>query len=139
METKFIEATDATNSNWGKFMVGRFTQDEWKRRSAVDRWGNGRTVKHSEVKPLLSRIGWGPDHLLVLDLQTCEGAVFCPHGYAKADLDKHKIWVCPMFEPFLTWLYERDLTSLEKLPSMVNLGDVPVAMAGYRRTGGGDV
>lgn len=74
--------------------------------------------------------------IVVLDLQTCEGAIFSPGGYAKNDLNgKHQIWVCPMYEPFLTWLYTQDLSDLDALPSLVDLGDVPTAMRGYRRTG----
>lgn len=124
MQTRIIEATDATSFNHGKFMVSRFT-DEWMVRSSID-----------PDRPLLSSVcGWSPDHLHVLDLQTGEGAIFRPGGYAKADLDKHSIWVCPMFEPFLEWLYRQDLSDIEKLPALVNLGDVPTAMYGHRRNG----
>jgi hypothetical protein len=91
MQTKFIEATnvDAGGMNWGKFMVARFTESEWQRRSEV---GGQR---------MLAERGWAKDDLLVIDLQTGEGAVFKPGGYAKGDLDKHAVWVCPLFEPFL--------------------------------------
>lgn len=123
MTTKFVEATDATDFNWGKFAVCRFEPEEWMRKSALD------------SRYLLAARGWSWGSLLVMDLQTGEGAIFRPGGLASADLDKHKVWVCPMFEPFLTWLYQQDLTDLNALPSMVNLGDVPTAMAGYRRTG----
>lgn len=126
MITKFIEATDATEFNWGKFAVCRFTSEEWARRSEI----GGRLM--------LNERGWGPEHLLVLDLQTGEGSIFEPHGYARSDLnEKHQIWVCPMFEPFLAWLYKQDLTDLEKLPAVVNLGDVPTSMRGHRRMRGG--
>lgn len=40
-----------------------------------------------------------------------------------------------MFEPFLQWLYLQDLSDLDKLPALVNLGDVPTSMSGYRRKG----
>jgi hypothetical protein len=33
------------------------------------------------------------------------------------------------------WLYKQDVSDLNKLPGLVNLGDVPVAMPGYRRPG----
>ncbi len=124
MITRFIEATDATEFNWGKFAVCRFSPDEWSRKSEI-----------SAGRFLLRSIGHGTSDIFVLDLQTCEGAMFSPHGLAKADLSKHKIWVCPMFEPFLEWLYTQDLSDFDKLPSVVNLGDVPTAMAGYRRKG----
>lgn len=123
MKLHFIEAHDATNFNWGKFAVARFSTEEWSRPSALDK------------RLLLRSRGWTPDHLWVLDLQTGEGAIFRPGGMAAADLAKHKIWVCPMFEPFLMWLYKQDLSDLSKLPALVNVGDVPTAMSGYRRRG----
>jgi hypothetical protein len=125
MKTKFIEATNGPQ-NWGKFMIGRFEREEWYRPSAVapsDRW------------PLMQTVGWRPDHLLVLDLQTGEGAIFGPYGLAHADLEKHRIWVCPLFEPFLTWLYQQDLADLDRLPAHIDLPDAEFAMQGYRRPG----
>jgi hypothetical protein len=124
METKFIDATNG-KLNWGKFMLGRFTPEEWARRSTVD------------GGPMLGGRGWDRRHLLVLDLQTGEGAVFSPGGSARADLNKHKIWVCPLYEPFLTWLYKQDLADLSALPDEVSftLAEAPFAMAGYRREG----
>jgi hypothetical protein len=124
MITKFIEATnqEAGGLNWGKFMVCRFDEAEWQYHSAV-----------SESR-LLPTVGWTKDFLMVVDLQTGEGAIFKPRGVAAADLHKHKIWVCPMFEHFLTWLYAQDLTDLNKLPALVQL-EAESAMYGYRRTG----
>ena len=127
MQTKFIEATntDAGGMNWGKLMVARFTESEWER--------------HSEVggQIMLADRGWSKDNLLVLDLQTGEGAVFKPKGYAKGDLDKHALWICPLFEPFLRWLYEQDLTDIEKLPALVKIKNPASALYGYRRPGPG--
>jgi hypothetical protein len=127
MQTKFIETTntDAGGMNWGKFMVARFTESEWERRSKV-----GGQI-------MLAERGWSKDNLLVLDLQTGEGAVFKPKGYAKGDLDKHALWVCPLFEPFLGWLYEQDLTDIEKLPALVKIKNPESALYGYRRPGPG--
>lgn len=130
MKTKFIEAVDATHFNHGKFMVARFDAEEWQRRSQVEGGGDVQSAR-----PLLRRLGWDRPHIVVFDLQTCEGAGFRPGGYAKADLDKHAVWVCPMFEPFLAWLYKQNLTDLDALPSLVDLGQVPTAMHGYRRQG----
>ena len=131
MIAKFIEATDATRFNHGKFMVARFSEDEWLRRSRIATFSDG-----SHDRLLLPDVcGWAGRHILVLDLQTGEGAIFLPGGLAAADLRNHRILVCPMFEPFLAWLYEQDLTDLNALPGMVNLGDVPTAMHGYRRPG----
>jgi hypothetical protein len=124
VKTKFIEVTNGP-LNWGKFMLGRFTEEEWAHRSAVDEL------------PLIWTRGWDEKHILVWDLQTGEGAIFLPGGYAKADLDKHRIWVCPMFEPFLTWLYKQDLSDIDNLPPHVNFSqeEAPFAMSGYRRPG----
>lgn len=121
MITTFIEVTNGER-NWGKFMVGRFEGADWLYKSAVadDR--------------LLAGRGWSRRHLFVMDLQTGEGAMFCPGGSARTDLAKHKIWVCPLFEPFLEWLYQQNL-SLHDLPGHVDLPDVPFAWAGYRRKG----
>jgi len=72
-----------------------------------------------------------------MDMQTLEGAAFRHGGHAKADLDRHRIWVCPLFEPFLTWLYTQDAARLGELDQLVTL-DAPLALAGYRRGGGTD-
>lgn len=122
MQTKMIEATNGFN--WGKFMVGRFTEQEWAYRSSI---GVG--------KSLLTEVGWTPDVILVCDLQTGEGAILRPRGLASADLIKHRIWVCPMFEPFLEWLYEQDLTNLDDLLASVDLKGAKSAVYGYRRPG----
>jgi hypothetical protein len=132
VKTKFIEATDATRFNWGKFAVCRFEAEEWSRRAAVYELD---AIPEARTMPLLASRGWGPETLLVLDLETGEGAMFRPGGLAPADLMKHQIWVCPMFEPFLAWLYAQDLTDIDALPGVVDLGTVPTAMQGYRRPG----
>jgi hypothetical protein len=125
MLIKIIEATNH-ELNWGKFCVMR-PDSEWERRSALPGCETG--------TPLLSRIGWQKEHVWVLDLQTGEGACFRPGGFAKADLDKHRIWVCPLFEPFLEWLYVQDLADLSALPDTVNLDDAEFIRHGYRRQG----
>lgn len=132
MVTKFIEVTQAVEGgfNHGKFMLGRFAE-EWNELSALDH-----ALGNNAPPPLLRRCGWMERHLFVLDLQTGEGAIFLPGGSATADLDKHKVWVCPMFEPFLVWLYAQDLTLLDELPELVELPEAPASMVGYRRDGG---
>ncbi len=127
MKTKFIEATniDAGGGNHGKFMVARFTEEEWQRRSDVE----------PGMLTFLQRRRWTPDNILVVDLETGEGAIFKPGGYAKADLEKHKIWVCPMAEKFLEWLYTQDLTDLDNLPGVVQIADPTTSLYGYRRPG----
>ncbi len=125
MQTVFIEATNvaAGGLNWGKFMVGRWTEDEWARRAAID------------GRPMLSSRGWTSEHIFVMDLQTGEGAVFRPGGLVSADLDKTQIWVCPLFEPFLEWLYKRDLTELSNLPTEIKINDPKSALRAPRRPG----
>lgn len=125
MVTKFIECTEPTGFNWGKFMLARFTLDEWHARSAVDK-GH-----------LIRQRGWSPDHTLVFDLQTGEGFLTPTNGLPRADLNKHQVWVCPMFEPFLVWLYKQPQPlDFDSLPSHVVLPEgTPTAMSGYRRPG----
>ncbi len=125
MITKIIEATniDAGGMNWGKFMVSKF-DDEWNYQSQID---TGRS--------LLRTVGWRSDTIMVFDLQTGEGGLFQPDGLAAADLNKHRIWVCPMFEPFLAWLYKQDLSDLQKLPAVVQIDNPESSLSGYRRRG----
>jgi hypothetical protein len=134
MEVKFIEAGQGKQGpNHGKFGIFRFT-DEWSTPSAVP-------LPEGMIKPLslLRMCGWTNQHLWVCDLQTGEGAFFLAsgRGHAAADLAKRQIWVCPMFEPFLTWLYTQDLTDLQALPSYVELPEAPFAFRGHRRRGQG--
>ncbi len=121
MQTKIIEATN--RFNWGKFLLGKLDH-EWQAR--ID-----------EGRLLLQQLGWGQSdkRLWVLDLQTGEGAYFRLGGLARHDLQKHRIWVCPMYEPFLTWLYQQDCSDLDKLPSMIELLGAEIALYGYRRPG----
>jgi hypothetical protein len=123
METKIIEATNGP-WNWGKFMVTRLDpgEAEWDKRSQVsgDRW---------------LRAAWAPNTLLVVDLETGEGVMVNPGGSVHADLEKHQVWVCPLFEPFLGWLYKQDIQDLQALPDLVDLPDAEFQMAGYRRPG----
>lgn len=123
VKTKIIEATNGFN--WGKFLLGRLDH-EWEVKSAVD-----------PGRRLLTQLGWAPDrmNLWVLDLQTGEGAYFQLGGSARSDLQKHRVWVCPLFEPFLSWLYQQDVTDLDQLPALVELANAPGAIYGYRRQG----
>lgn len=122
MITKFIEATNGPR-NWGKFMLASFSKEEWLAQSTIDK------------RPLLAGRGWSYLHILVLDLQTGEAALFVPGGFASGDLNKHKIWVCPLFEPFLTWLYMQDVSDFDKLPAHIDLPEAEFAVYGYRRPG----
>jgi hypothetical protein len=128
MKLKFVEVTNGL-ANWGKFAIGTFTPEEWQQRAVID--GGS----------LIAGRGWTDRHIWVLDLQTGEGAMFRPGGSAKADLDKHALWVCPMYEHFLIWLYARvgdakDVAAaIAALPDHHDLPDAPFAMSGYRRPG----
>jgi len=125
MKTRIVEATNGIN--WGRFLVGHLDV-EWSVASALE---PGLRVLRS--------CGASPEHLWVLDLVTREGACFRPGGCPPADLQKHQIHVCPLFEPFLEWLYLQDTRDLDALPALVNLPGAPAALWGYRRPGpGGD-
>lgn len=126
MKTRIIEATN-NEQNWGKFMIGEHDV-EYGHVSAID----GHLTLHGR--------GWSPQQVWVMDLQTREGAGFLLGGLASVDLDKHGIHVCPLFEPFLTWLYAYYNThnrtlDLDELPDLVQLPDAAFSFAGYRRTG----
>ena len=134
MDTKFVEAGHGPNAagNWGKFAVCRFTIVEL----AEDIQYPG---CEGDRRGLVMSNGWTPQHIWVLDLATGEGAYFMLGGLAAADLNKHRIWVCPLFEPFLTWLYAWYTAKggdwWEDLPRTVDLPDAPFAIYGYRRPG----
>ena len=106
-------------------------------------WAVPSLVATHEPMSLLGQRGWSVYDIIVFDLETCEGAAFNPTGLASADLMKHRIWVCPMFEPFLKWLY-KELKSMDPAgwstwfdnsPKLVELPDAPFDMQGYRRPG----
>jgi hypothetical protein len=125
MKHTFVEVTNGPN-NWGKFLVSKWELEDWRVKSAVHTHG------------LLASIGENQACIWILDLQTGEGARFRPGGSAKADLEKHAIWVCPMYECFLEWLYahpEHHQDPITTLPHYIDLPDAPFAMQGYRRKG----
>lgn len=127
MKSRYFQATQDrdTGFNHGKFLVQVPDDVDWSVACAMD-----------PQRPLFAGRGWQRDkHVLVFDLETGEGARFLHGGYAKADLTKTRIWVCPLFEPFLAWLYQQDLTTLADLPQLVVLPNAPAALAGYRRDG----
>lgn len=122
MKTKIIEVTNGPR-NFGKMMLCRFDA-EWSYESRI-----------SPGIGLLNLVGWTQRHFLLVDLQTGEGAIFKHGGLASADLEKHKVWVCPMFQPLLEWLYKQDISDLDKLPDTVDLPDAEFQLSGYRRPG----
>jgi hypothetical protein len=133
MIAHYIEASN-DGMNWGKFLLLRHEQDP------------GSALPGYEGEPLLtSSRKFNRVHTMVIDLQTGEGAAFALEGSAlnaHVDLERHKIWVCPLYEPFLQWLYEQpgldmgrgDITAL---PRFVEL-DASFAWVGHRRAGGDD-
>lgn len=121
MDVKFVETTNGPQ-NWGKFAVLRFDDDDWKQKSAVD------------GRPLLAGRGWGRDHVMVVDLQTGEGAFFFAGGIHKSDLDKHAIWVCPMYEATLRHVCDGEHDPM-KTEDHLDFPDEPFEYAGYRRQG----
>ena len=121
MDTKIVEAT---NGYWYcKFLVGAFT-DEWSRRPEAP---NERTGMMS----VLALAGWGPERLLVLDLETGNGGIFAPHGYAPADIEKHGLTklVSPLFRPFLAWLYIRWQAYSRPLAVVPFLHQLPITVS----------
>lgn len=135
METRFCEVTNGIQ-NWGKFMLARFTAEEFAYESAVD---IGRSLLGA--MPISRKAGgpagWTPMTTWILDLQTREGVAFDLRGDAVADLNLHKVWVCPLFEPFLVWLYAHPdiCRDLSKLPAHVDIPDADFLIAGHRRPG----
>lgn len=120
MRTKIIKAHSEAG-NWGKFLVGSLA---------------GEMGPPSAARPyarVLADRGWSTSDILVFDLETGEGAAFRPGGLAAADLDKHAIRVCPLFLPFLEWLYKQDLSDLERLPSELRLKGIPLDLCARER------
>jgi hypothetical protein len=133
VKTKIVEATNYPEGmNWGKFLLMR-PDEEWSRRSKIE----GDDPDLTSRIPLLRTQGWGRDHLFVMDLATGEGAMFLArrHEIAVHQLMNHRIWVCPLFEPFLEWLFRQDLADLDALPDVVELPEAPSEFRGYRRPG----
>lgn len=111
-------------------MVGVYEQADHERQSAIANY------------PLLFAIGKSRRSFWLLDLQTGEGAEFYPpdepaESYtAKFDIQKHRIWVCPLYEPFLAWLYAHASQVFDfTLPAHVDLPDAEFQLSGYRRPG----
>ena len=132
MDSRLIEAENG--GNWGKFMVGQWTHADLEQRSlvAVGEPLLGRTegnLRKGQIDPRRAR--------LVFDLQTKKGGLFEPDpaGDSNADLEASGLWVCPLFAPFLAWLYERGQAPVASLPSIFNLPPAQSKLQGYKRPG----
>jgi hypothetical protein len=124
MKVKFIEA-NSNNANWGKFMVCQYEPQE-----------RGYISPIAEDNLLRNCAATREEGVWVMDLATGEGAFFNPsRGNAKYHLnEKHKILVCILYEAFLIWLYEQDLTDIDLLPAVIDV-NVPFAFFVNRRLG----
>ena len=118
MRTTIIEASDGHQA-YGKFMIGVF-DTEWERRSLIARESGLREIS------LLRQEGWGPEHILVVDLSSPgNGSIFhAGRGLAAADIAKKSLDVCWLFEAFLGWLRTQNLNDLDALPELVHLEEV---------------
>jgi hypothetical protein len=126
VETTIVEATQSIEHgpNWGKFLVMR-PDAEWGQHSHVD-----------QARPVsVLALHRTPEEIWVLDLATGEGACFRPGLHGSAQLERHRVRVCPLYEPFLQWLLAQDLTDLSALPPVVELPDAPAELFGHRRAG----
>lgn len=117
MIVKFIEASDGTAH--GKFMLARMDA-ELATRSGLPGY---------EDEPLMTvggRRKFNSHSTLVVDLQTGRGAALAldPFSYTKLD-EGGRMWVCPMFRPFLKWLCLQGLGmgagDITALPSYVEI------------------
>jgi len=132
MIVHLIEAANV--GNWGKFALLRWSPEELRIPS---------TLPGYESYPVITPgRKFGHDETMVIDLQTGEGAAFILGGgecEARYQLNqKHQIWVCPLYEPFLVWLHEqpgleRGAGDITALPRFVELPEAEFSFSGYRR------
>lgn len=139
MKTRIVEATNGI-ANWGKFLLARFDASELAYESLVMRSIPANERSPSDSVRLFDAMPGGKQRerdTLVLDLQTGEGAFFYVHKLrsAKVDLEHHKIWVCPLFEPFLEWLYAFNGDHMERCPALLDLPNAEFSFKGHRRSG----
>lgn len=123
MISRFIEASHGDGGNYGKFIVLRFD----KRESQIKTRLPGHTGH-----PLFTFAGarkLNPKTTFVFDLQTGEGAAFYigDKGGARIALSQRDIWVCPLYLPFLNWLWGQDMSDITKLPRYVDLSGAEFA------------
>ncbi len=136
MDTKFVEAGHGPDGgNWGKFLVGRYTEDELAEPAQFPGCEGSRR--------LVNLGGPGRQDIWVLDLQTGEGARFPIEFVRDVDvhhqLNKHRIWVCPLYEPFVAFLFgyigNHQRTWWDTLPRTVEMPTAGIVVFGRRRPG----
>lgn len=124
MITQIIEGSDG--ALYGKWLVSQLSETERDRKTELPGFEGSRSVWTFGGA---RKLGAHPNALLVVDLQTDQGAVFIPGGLSDADLDTVGIWVCPLFRSFLHWLYEQDTSDVAQLPPFIELSPRKVADA----------
>lgn len=117
MKTKIIEVESANLDLWGKFLVGQY-DEEWHRRSDV----------YETNVPILWRLGWSPDWLLVVDLSIGNGAMYPMRGIDERERFKEGSYFCPMQPAFVHWLRAEWKGKLEDLPDRIVLPQLGVAV-----------
>ncbi len=141
MDIRLIEAgqTLEEGPNWGKFLVGRFEEDEWNYPSVIT------------GEPLLRSLGptktprrdpYTTANILVLDLQTGEGFFTrasqtprqreweCALDRAFEELANHAVHTCVIFPWFLAHLYT--LEDPLACHAFVELPQAPLGFVGAR-------
>lgn len=116
MITQIIEGSNGRL--YGKWLVGQLDERERNRRTCLPDFEGSHSVWTFAGA---RKLGADPDALLIMDLQTDQGAVFSPNGSPDTDLDGHGIWVCPLFRAFLRWLYAQEIGDVSRLPEFVEL------------------
>ena len=132
MEQVFVEVSD--EANWAKILLMKFGSEDLLVRSKV----SGDFLLKSVDNNRRVKTGTNAEKVFVLDLQTEEGAFFFPRkeGNAKDDLESHEIWVCPLYLPFLIWLYANMPKELKEIPKLVEFPkSTHVHYQGWRRPG----
>ncbi len=133
MKTHFIEATQRDDFNWGKFLLCQYEPADWAHPVHLP---ISKSLASQPQSLLRSRMR-DPDGIWCLDIETNEGAYLRWGPRMHLDLnDKHQVWVCPMYEPFLEWLgSQHELGDITMLPHFLRLDTDFGAVAGYRRSG----